>query len=74
MVWNVTKDDIRVRMAIVDEAVWPPPATETPLPPDPSRRIPYSEQIAGGKLDVAEVLQPIYDEINAQYGLNEKPD
>ncbi len=74
MVWNVTKDDIRVRMALVDEEVWPPPATETPLPPDPSRRIGFSELISGGKLDFADVLQPIYDEINEQYGLNEKPD
>ena len=30
MVWNITKDDIRVRMAAVDEDVWPPPATEKP--------------------------------------------
>ncbi len=74
MVWNVTKDDIRVRMAVVNEEVWPPPATETPLPPDPSRRIAFSDLIAGGKLDVADVLQPIYDEINEQYELNEKPD
>jgi hypothetical protein len=29
--------------------------------------------LAGGKLDVLEVLQPIYDEINEQYGTNEKP-
>ena len=73
MVWNVTKDDIRVRMAVVSEEVWPPPATEKPMPPDPSRRIPFSKEIAGGKLDVLEVLQPIYDEINEQYGTNEKP-
>ena len=26
-----------------------------------------------GKLDVIDVLQPIYDEINKKYGLNEKP-
>ena len=45
-----------------------------PLPPDPSRRHPFSDQIAGGKFDVRDVLQPIYDEINEQYGLNEKPD
>jgi hypothetical protein len=32
--------------------------------------IPFSKKIAGGKLDV---LQPIYDEINEQYGTNEKP-
>jgi ribonuclease Z len=74
MVWNVTKDEIRVRMAVVDEEVWPPPATEKPMPPDPSRRIPFSKEIAGGKLDVADVLQPIYDEINEKYGTNEKPD
>jgi len=23
MVWNVTKDDIRVRMSAIDEEVWP---------------------------------------------------
>ena len=74
MVWNVTKDDIRVRMAVVDEDVWPPPATEKPQVPDPSLRIPYSDVIAGGKYDMEDVIQPIYDEINEQYGLNEKQD
>jgi len=74
MVWNITKDDIRVRMMKVDEDVWPPPATEKPQVPDPSIRIPYSKEIAGGKLDVKEVIQPIYDEVNKEYGLNEKQD
>ncbi len=73
MVWNVTKDEIRVRMAVVSEEVWPPPATEPPIPPDPSRRHPFSKEIAAGKLDVADVVQPIYDEINAKYGTKEKP-
>jgi ribonuclease Z len=72
MVWNVTKDDVRVRMAIIDEDVWPPPATEKPQLPDASQRIPYSKFVGGGKLDMSKVLQPIYDEINKQYGLNEK--
>jgi ribonuclease Z len=72
MVWNITKDDIRVRMAIVDEDVWPPSPTETPQVPDPSLRIPYSEFIAGGKYDMKDVIQPVYDEINKEYGLNEK--
>jgi ribonuclease Z len=74
MVWNITKDDIRVRMAIFDEDVWPPPATEKPQAPDPSLRIPYSDMIAGGKLDVEDVIQPTYDAINEEYGLNEKQD
>jgi ribonuclease Z len=74
MVWNITKDEIRVRLAVVDEDVWPPPATEKPQAPDASTRIPYSDMISGGKLDVKDVIQPIYDEINEQYGIDEKQD
>ena len=74
MVWNITKDDIRVRLAIIDEDVWPPPATEKPQVPDPTIRIPYSDEIAGGRLDVKDVIQPTYDAINKEYGLNEKQD
>ncbi len=72
MVWNITKDDIRVRMAIVDEDVWPPPATEKPQVPDPSLRVPYSDMIAGGRYDMKDVIQPTYDEVNKKYGLDEK--
>jgi hypothetical protein len=61
-------------MAIVDDDVWPPPATEPPQVPDPNLRIPYSEMIGGGKYDMKDVIQPIYDEINKEYGLNEKQD
>ncbi|MBT8470318.1 MAG: MBL fold metallo-hydrolase [Deltaproteobacteria bacterium] len=72
MVWNITKDEIRVRMAVVDEDVWPPPATEKPQAPDATQRIPYSAEISGGRLDMKKVLQPTYDEINKQYGIDEK--
>jgi len=72
MVWNVTKDDIRVRMAVVSEEVWPPPATDKPKPPNPENRIPYSDLISGGRLDISDVIQPVYDEINKTYGLDEK--
>jgi len=30
--------------------------------------------IEGGKYDVKDVIQPTYDEINKEYGLNEKQD
>ena len=59
-------------MAIVDEDVWPPPLTEEPLVPDPNQKIPYSDMIAGGKSDMRDVIQPTYDAINKEYGLNEK--
>ena len=74
MVWNITKDDIRVRMTIYDEDVWPPPVTEKPQVPDPSLRIPYSDFIGGGKYDMKDVIQPTYDEINKKYGISEKQD
>jgi len=72
MVWNITKDEIRTRMAIIDEDVWPPQPSEEPQVPDPTLRIPFSEFIVNGKYDVKDVIQPVYDEINEEYGLNEK--
>jgi ribonuclease Z len=72
MVWNITKDDIRVRMAIVDEDVWPPQPSEAPLVPDPTLQVSFSDFIADGKYDMRDVIQPTYDEINKKYGLSEK--
>ena len=74
MVWNITKDKITTRMAIVDEDIWPPTATEKPQIPDPNIRVGYSKFISDGKLDMYDVIQPIYDEVNEKYGLNEKQD
>jgi ribonuclease Z len=71
MVWNITKNDIRVRMAIVDEDVWPPQPSEEPQVPDPTLQVGFSDFIANGKYDVKDVIQPTYDEINEQYGLSE---
>ena len=35
LVWNITKDDIRVREAIVDESAWPAKSPTPPDDPDP---------------------------------------
>jgi ribonuclease Z len=72
MVWNITKETIRVRMAAVDEDVWPPQPSEKPQVPDPKLRVPFSQTILEGKFDMKAVDQPAYDEINEQYGLSEK--
>ena len=74
MVWNVTKDDLRVRMSTVDEEVWPSPAIRPKLPPDTSKMIPFSDFTKSGAVAFPEVVKPIYDEINKDYGLNEKQD
>ncbi len=73
MVFNVTKDDVRVRMAAIDEDTWPQPPTQQKMPPDRSIRVGFSDYIIGGRVPFPEVVQGIYDEINAEYGSDLKP-
>ena len=73
MVFNVTKDDIRVRMAAVEEAIWPQPSTIPLVPPDPSlQRTQMSEMVLGGRVVHRDVLEEVYSYINEKYGSNEK--
>jgi ribonuclease Z len=81
MVWNVTKDDIRVRMAVTEERTWSPPLAAPAVPPDmadrqkfgarsgvPAEAIGYSDFIAAGKWNVDDVLRPIYAEASEVLG------
>jgi ribonuclease Z len=73
MVINVTKDDIRVRMAAIDEDIWPQPATRPLVPPDPGlARTSLSDYMLGGRVVHYDILEEIYDEINKKYGINAK--
>ena len=73
MVWNVTKDEIKVRMAAKDEEVWPSPAIRSKNPPDFRNASPISEFTLSGRKPYPEVVQPIYDEVNRIYGTEIKP-
>ena len=83
MVWNITKDEIRVRMAIVEEATWAPPLAGAPELPDgdadrqkfseasgvPVEDMLYSDFIIGGRWgDVDEALRGIYEEASENLG------
>ena len=80
MVWNVTKDDIRVRMALVEEHVWNPPLADPADPPDASGLAVFADErtggvlpgytdfIAGGRWDVDDVIRPIYEEASEALG------
>lgn len=78
MVWNVTKDEIRTRLAEVDHHTWAPPGTRPPQPPKPEDRIPmetelgvsleFSDFTKAGVWDVEDVLRPIYKEAEEVYG------
>ena len=74
MVWNVTKDDIRVRMAAKDEEVWPSPALKVKLPPDRSKVVPMSDFPRSGLLQYRDVVLPLWDEVNEKYGTDLEPD
>lgn len=73
MVFNITKDDIRVRMAAVEEAVWPQPSTIPLVPPDPAlQRTALSEFMLEGRVVHREILEEVYEDINERFGSNEK--
>ena len=69
MVFNVTKDDIRVRMAVIDEDIWPQPAVREKLPPQyTSKRIGFSDFVTGGRVNFKKVVDGIYSDMNEKYG------
>jgi ribonuclease Z len=43
MVWNITEDEMRVRMAVVDEHTWAPPLASKPQLPQDDDRSKYSQ-------------------------------
>ena len=73
MVWNVTKDDIKVRMAVKDEEVWPSPALKEKIAPDFRKSIKISEFTMSGRETFPDVVGPIYEEINKKYNTDFKP-
>ena len=69
MVWNVTKDKITERVALVNEHTWNPPLVSSAVPPDPNDRVGYSPEIWAGRWDdVDEVIRPIYEEASQAVG------
>jgi ribonuclease Z len=79
MVWNVTKDDIVVRMAVTEERTWSPPLAAPAEAPKQEDKIAmaeklgvetldYSEFIAGGAWNVDDVLRPIYEDASKVFG------
>jgi len=72
MVWNVTKDDIRVRMAIVNEDVWPLPSVTEKLAADPSKKVGFTKFLIDGREVFTDVVKAIYDETNELFGTDVK--
>lgn len=73
MVWNVTKDDIRVRMAVVNPDATVAPRVNPPVRPTEKPVAVMSDYIKKEGLHFPETVQAIYDEINEKYGTDAKP-
>jgi ribonuclease Z len=73
MVFNVTKDDIKVRMAAVEESVWPLPSVTEKLSADPKDRVGFSKFIIGGRHVYEDVIKWYYEETNKEFGTDFEP-
>lgn len=67
MVFNVTKEDIRVRMAAIDQEIWPTDPTR-PKKRDPIAGNTLSEFTKGGKEPMSEIVNQIYATFNEKNG------
>ena len=81
MVWNVTKDDIHVRMAHPEHATWAPPLAAAPQPPRaedktnfaderglPVEAMEYSDFTISGKWNVDDAIRPVYEATSEEFG------
>ena len=72
MVFNLTKDDLLVRMSVIDEEVWPsPPQREKERPQ--GRLTPMSDFVSSGREIYPMTLRRVWAEVNARYGTDLRP-
>jgi len=71
IVFNVTKDDIRVREAIVNPNTWPAPPATAAEPPDRTLLTPRSEYINSGMMTdlVNEAVGPELTDFKKRRGM-----
>ena len=81
MVWNVTKDSIRERVAVVNEHTWNPPKPVPGKAPTTADRdefaaaigvktsdLEFSEVTIKNRLNVDDVVKPIYEKMGKEFG------
>jgi len=73
MVWNVTKEGIKVRDIVYNENVWTSPIVERGEI-DTSIRESESQFLINGKADMDDVIKKVYDSVNERYGTNVQPE
>jgi ribonuclease Z len=69
LVWNITKDDMRLRQVIVDDYAWPAPPASKPGEPDKNAKTPFTDFINSGRLDVATAFAEEIAAFKKKHGL-----
>src|SRR5215471_12689443 len=64
MVWNVSKKEIRTRMAVVNREHFPLAPLKKRLPPQPSKHKFSEVTLSGPEPSMGPVIQKIYDDYN----------
>ena len=69
MVFNITKEDIKIRMAAIDEEIWPTPPTR-PKVAEAKGTQKLSEFSISGDYFMKDLLTEIWDDVNERHGTN----
>jgi hypothetical protein len=73
MVWNIRKDGIEERMAVITDDAWDVPGPGIPPDPDRTRASEYTDYVLAGLFDTTEAERQTVDEFNKMFGLEPKP-
>ncbi|MES0811437.1 guanitoxin biosynthesis MBL fold metallo-hydrolase GntH [Roseibium sp. SCPC15] len=70
MVWNITKDGITERMAVITEEAWSVPGAKAPPKPDATGMTdPLSDEMKAGTWDISDVLKPMVDSFKKEHNM-----
>jgi ribonuclease Z len=69
MVWNITRDEIKERMAVSADDAWDTASPTMPPPPDKTVPNLETEFMTNGRWDVSDVEEPAFREFKKKYGL-----
>lgn len=70
MVWNITKDGITERMAVITEEAWSVPGTKAPPKPDTTGLTdPLSDAMKAGVWDVSDVLSGMIGDFKKEHDM-----
>jgi ribonuclease Z len=69
LVWNITKDNIRVRKSVSDDEAWSVQGPNKPQPPDHTVPDQLSKEMLAGRWDISDVSAQMVDAFKKKYGL-----